>query len=288
MKLIFFGAGYCSKFIMPKLNSGFEIICTHKENIKSEKFDNELNIHRLTLNDFEKNKEFYFSGATHIINSIPPENDQDLVYNLLKSLNINLVSLKWFGYLSSTSVYGNHNGDWVDEDTEVKPLTKRGKKRRRVEEIFLNMYQRQNFPSHIFRLPGIYGPGRSAIDKLNNGKKLVIKKKSQFFSRVHVEDIAQAIILSMKNITPGEIFNVTDNFPSSSEEVTLFAAKILKIKKLEYINIDSDRIGSVIKDFYSDNKKVSNKKIKKILGWTPKFENYKLGLKDIFKKSFNG
>ncbi len=224
-------------------------------------------------------------NTTHILNSIPPIKQEDLVYNLLKDVKQSSIqNLKWLGYLSSTSVYGNHFGKWVDEKTKAKPTTKRGKVRKNIEDSFLRLHNKYSFPVHIFRLPGIYGPGRSAIDKLNNGNKNVIIKPKQFFSRIFVEDIASAVILSMKRPTPGEIFNITDNFPCSSQIVTEFAANLLEVHDLEYINLNSTKINDMTRDFYKDNKRVSNKKIKKILGWTPKFENYKLGLEEIFKK----
>jgi len=288
MKLIFFGAGYCSKFILKSLEGFDEIICTHNLELSSQPFDKSLKIKRMTFSEFLKNHNSLFSGATHLLNSIPPIEKKDLVLNLLKKTeNKHFNKLKWVGYLSSTSVYGDHLGKWVDEYTKVNPKTIRGKIRKKIEDSYYKLFSKNNIPIHIFRLPGIYGPGRSAVEKLLNGNKLVIKKPNQFFSRIYVEDISSAIIKSMKNPTPGEIFNITDNKPCSSEEVTKYAAKLLKIENLSFIDVNSPKINKLTKDFYRDNKKVSNKKIKKILGWTPKFENYKLGLKKILD-SING
>ncbi len=287
MKLIFFGAGYCSKYILPSLDKKYEIICTHNLNIKAEKFDSELNIKRLTYSNFLKKKNLYFRGVTHIINSIPPVNNSDLVYNLIGTMSDGLIKkLKWFGYLSSTSVYGDHSGSWVNESAKMKAETNRGRNRINVENLFLKKFQKNKLPIHIFRLPGIYGPGRSSLDKLIKGDRSIIKKKNHYFSRIHVEDIASAIILSMKKITPGQIFNITDDYPCSADKVKEYAAKLLKINDLEYINLSSSSISDKAKDFYKDNKRVSNSKIKKILGWTPKFENYKLGLENIIKRNF--
>ena len=284
MKLIFFGAGYSSNYILPRLDYSFEIICTHNTDIKEEEFDKNLKIKRVRFSDFIKKKNEFLINSTHILNSIPPIKQEDLVYNLLKDAkHSSIQNLRWFGYLSSTSVYGNHYGKWVNEETNTKPTTKRGKIRKNIEDSFLNLQKKYNFPVHIFRLPGIYGPGRSAFDKLNNGNKNVIIKPKQFFSRIFVEDIASAIILSMKRPTPGEIFNITDNLPCSSQIVTEFAANLLGVHDLKYINLNSTEINEMTRDFYKDNKRVSNKKIKKILGWTPKFENYKLGLEEILK-----
>ena len=220
-----------------------------------------------------------------MLNSIPPIEKKDIVFEMLKKKEIQYFNkLKWLGYLSSTSVYGDHLGKWVDESTKVNPKTMRGKIRKKVEDSYYNLFKEKNIPIHIFRLPGIYGPERSVIEKLINGKNLVIKKPNQFFSRIHVEDISTAVIKSIANPTPGEIFNVTDNYPCSSEETTMYAAKLLNIENLKIMDINSPKINKITKDFYRDNKRVSNKKIKKILGWTPKFESYKLGFKEIFNK----
>ncbi len=288
MKLIFFGAGYCSKHIIPLMDKRFQIICTHNENTRPEVFDADLNLTRITLTELKKNTNL-MDNVTHIINSIPPINGEDLVYNFLVSLKSQtLNALKWICYLSSTSVYGDHSGNWVDEKTITNPRTLRGKNRKKVEDLFLRFYKKRGIPLHLFRLPGIYGPGRSAIDKLINNNKLVVRKKNHYFSRIHVDDIASAILCSMKKVTPGEIYNITDNYPCSAEKVTNYAAELLKIQDLKYIDINSFEINEKIKDFYLENKKVSNRKIKKILGWTPKFENYKLGLENIYKIYTNG
>ena len=282
MKLIFFGAGYCSKFILKSLEGFDEIICTHNLELSSQPFDKRLKIKRMTFSEFLKNHNSLFSGVTHLLNSIPPIMKKDLVLDLLKKTeNKYFNKLKWVGYLSSTSVYGDHLGKWVDEYTKVNPKTIRGKIRKKIEDSYNKLFKENDIPVHIFRLPGIYGPGRSAVEKLLNGNKLVIKKPNQFFSRIYVGDISSAIIKSMENPTPGEIFNITDNNPCSSEEVTIYAAKLLKIENLTFVDMNSPKINKITKDFYRDNKRVSNKKIKKILGWTPKFENYKLGLKEI-------
>jgi len=289
MKLIFFGAGYCSKFIIPKVDKKFEIICTHNSKLKSESFDNLRKVKRLTFQQFCKKKSFYFKGVTHIVNSIPPVDGRDLVYDLIKNTDNDIfMNLDWIGYLSATSVYGDHSGNWVDETSKLRPSTSRGKRRKYVENLFLNLHKKFNFPCHIFRLPGIYGPGRSALERLKSGNNVIVKKQNHFFSRIHVEDIAAAVILSMKKKTPGEIFNVSDDYPCSSEEVIGYAANLLRNVSVKHVNYDSPSLSDKVRNFYLENKRVSNSKIKEILGWTPKYENYKLGLNNIFKINFNG
>ena len=182
MKIIFFGAGYCSRFIIPNLPKDFDIICTHNKVIKKERFDAKFNLTRIKIDDFFKKKEFYFEKTTHVLNSIPPDKNGDLVLKKFKNLlSKNSKSIKWYGFFSSTSVYGNHFGSWVDENSETKPSSIRGINRLKAEKQNLDLFSKFSLPMHIFRLPGIYGPGRSFIDKLKSKKNLSIEKKKTLF-----------------------------------------------------------------------------------------------------------
>ena len=283
MKFIFFGAGYCSRFIIPLLPKGGEIICTHNETIKKQENDKLYNLRRLKLTDFLKKKDFYMHNVSFILNSIPPLPTGDIILKKISNLIItNKKTLRWYGYFSSTSVYGNHDGGWVDELSSTDPTTQRGILRLETEKKHFDLFQSMGFPLHIFRLPGIYGPGRSVFDKIKNNEILEIIKENHYFSRIHVEDIAIAILKSLKNPTPGEIFNITDDHPCQSSEVTRFASTFLKKVKVKKIKFDSELLNKKVQSFYKDNKRVKNEKIKKILGWTPKYRNYKLGLRSIY------
>ena len=284
MNFIFLGAGYCSKFVIPLLSNNFKIICTHNETIKEWVQDYKYNVERTTFKNFSTNFESYLKKKSFILNSIPPDRKGDIVINKLKQKLIDYKkNIEWYGYFSSTSVYGNHDGGWVEETTKLNPTSLRGLRRKQAEKDHIYLYENYKIPIHIFRLPGIYGSGRSVIDKFKKNKAVEIVKKDHFFSRIHVEDIATAIILSIRNKTPGEIFNVCDDMPSPSDEVVRFAAGLMNIKKIESKNFDDNVLNQRTKDFYLDNKRVKNKKIKKILGWTPKYRNYRLGLKKIFE-----
>ncbi len=284
LKFIFFGAGYCSKYIIPLLPKNCEIICTHNLKIKNNPYDQNYNIKRFTFKNFLKKKETLLEGASFILNSIPPTEHGDIVINCLKD-NIleNKQELKWFGYFSSTSVYGNYNGDWVDEDSKLLPKTKRGILRKKSETYHLNLFKSHGLPIHIFRLPGIYGPNRSVFDKVKNGQLTEIIKKDHYFSRIYVEDIASAIYKSINKPKPGEIFNLSDDMPCESFEIIRHAASLKKILKIKTLRYDNSELNEKIRSFYLDNKRVRNLKIKKILNWTPKYGNYKLGLKRILE-----
>jgi nucleoside-diphosphate-sugar epimerase len=284
LKFIFFGAGYCSKYIIPLLPKNCEIICTHNHKIKKNSDDKKYNLKRLCFNDFLKKKEILLKDVSFILNSIPPTEHGDIVINNLKE-NIlkNNEKLRWYGYFSSTSVYGNYDGEWVDENSRLLPKTSRGILRRKSEINHIELFRLHSLPIHIFRLPGIYGPGRSVFDKVRNGQLTEIIKKDHFFSRVYVEDIASAIKKSFNNPTPGEIFNLSDDMPCQSREIVRYAASLIKISNIKTISYDDPKLNEKTRSFYFDNKRVRNLKIKKILDWTPKYGNYKLGLKRILE-----
>tara|TARA_B100000963_G_scaffold352527_1_gene365837 strand:- start:447 stop:1307 length:861 start_codon:yes stop_codon:yes gene_type:complete len=284
LKFIFFGAGYCSKYIIPLLPKDCEIICTHNLKIKINSDDKKYNLKRYCFNDFLKEKDLLLKDASFILNSIPPTEQGDIIINELKqSILKNKEKLKWFGYFSSTSVYGNYDGDWVDENSKLVPKTSRGILRRKSEISHLNLFKLYSLPIHIFRLPGIYGPGRSVFDKVINGQLTEIIKKDHFFSRVYVEDISSAINRSIKNPTPGEIFNLSDDMPCQSSDIVRYAASLIKISNIKTLSYDDPKLNEKIRSFYFENKRVRNSKIKKILDWTPKYGNYKLGLKRILE-----
>ena len=284
LKFIFFGAGYCSKYIIPLLPKNYEIICTHNLKIKSTSDDFKYNIKRICFNDFLKKKEILLEGVSFILNSIPPTERGDVVINNLKDdILKNKEKLKWFGYFSSTSVYGNYDGGWVDENSKLFPKTSRGILRKTSEIKHLNLFRLFDLPIHVFRLPGIYGPDRSVFDKIKNGELTEIIKKDHFFSRIYVEDIGSAIFKSINKPTPGEIFNLSDDMPSESFEVVRYAAYLKKISKIKSLSFDDPKLNEKVRSFYFDNKRVRNLKIKKILDWTPKYGNYKLGLKRILE-----
>ena len=284
LKFIFFGAGYCSKYIIPLLPKNYEIICTHNLKIKSTPDDCKHNIKRICFNDFLKKKEILLKGASFILNSIPPTERGDVVINNLKDdILKNKEKLKWFGYFSSTSVYGNYDGGWVDENSKLSPKTSRGILRKTSEIKHLNLFRLFDLPIHVFRLPGIYGPDRSVFDKIKNDELTEIVKKDHFFSRIYVEDIGSAICKSINKPTPGEIFNLSDDMPCESFEVVRYAANLKKISKIKTLSFDDPKLNEKVRSFYFDNKRVRNLKIKKILDWTPKYGNYKLGLKKILE-----
>jgi len=218
----------------------------------------------------------YIQKATHILTSVSPNSQGDPVlnqYNEILSKN----TFDWVGYLSTTGVYGNHNGGWVDENSPLKPNTTRGKLR---EEAELS-WSKLNINLHIFRLAGIYGPGRGPFSKVRNGTARRIIKEGQLFSRIHVDDIAQVLLASIRYPRQGAIYNVCDDNPAPPEDVISYAAELLDMPIPIAIDYDKAEMSPMARSFYAENKRVSNELIKRELGVELKFPDYKTGLQSL-------
>jgi nucleoside-diphosphate-sugar epimerase len=220
------------------------------------------------------------AGVTHVLHSIPPDAqgiDPVAVY-LLPALE--KADLQWFGYLSTTGVYGDVQGAWVDEQTPTHPQQYRSEHRVAAEQKFLHA-----LPTHIFRLPGIYGPGRSVIDRLKTGKAQRIARPGHVFSRIHVEDIVGTLWASMNRPNPPSIYNVADDEPTEPENLLVEASKLLGITPPEAVPFEQAALSPMAATFWSECRRVSNQKIKTELGVVLKYPTYREGLKAILLQS---
>lgn len=285
--LICFGLGYVAQYLIQQLQeeSVWTVIGTTRRFSRQQKFQTEDFKVELFDSASKENKFIIPGETTHILISIPPDEQGDPVFKYFKKQILRLQNLEWLGYLSSTSVYGDHAGNWVDEETKCQPKTDRGKQRLEAEQKWLQLYKNYQLPIHIFRLSAIYGPGRSALDMLKDGKVDIVLKPNHFISRIHIDDLVKALLLSMNQPTSGEIFNLADDEPSQSDRVFTFAADLLGIKNLKFVSFDDKHISGFQKEFYIENKRVSNKKIKEVLGLTLKYLNYGQGLRSIYEQS---
>jgi len=220
--------------------------------------------------------ESAFAEASHMLISTAPGADGDPVLQEYKN-KINEIAgdLSWVGYLSTTGVYGDHQGEWVDETTPLTPATERGKLRVGAENQWKSM---ASLPLHIFRLAGIYGPGRGPFEKLRNGTARRIIKENQVFSRIHVEDIAQVLKASMANPNPGAVYNVCDNDPAPPQDVIGYAAKLLGAEVPPEIPFESAGLTPMARSFYAESKRVCNDRMTKELGITLRYPTYHDGL----------
>ena len=212
----------------------------------------------------------------NVLVSAGPDSAGDPVLNAVEDAVTRAApDLRWVGYLSTTGVYGDHDGDWVDEDTPLTPSTKRGRARVTAEARW---QASPDLPLHIFRLAGIYGPGRGPFAKVRAGTARRIIKPGQVFSRIHVEDIAQALELSLQRPDPGAIYNLCDDDPAPPQDVIAHAAELLGLPVPPAIPFDQADMTPMARSFYAESKKVRNDRIKQALGWAPQFPTYRAGL----------
>jgi len=215
--------------------------------------------------------------ATHLLMSAAPSDDGD---PFLNAVDLTGHSFDWVGYLSTTGVYGDHKGGWVDETAALTPSTKRGKLRVMAEA----QWQDQNLPLHIFRLAGIYGPGRGPFAKVRAGTARRIIKENQIFSRIHVEDIAKTVAASIAKPNPSAIYNVCDNDPAPPEDVIGYAAELLGLPVPKAEDFETAEMTPMARSFYAESKRVSNDRIKSELGVVLSYPDYKSGLADLLKR----
>ena len=269
---------FISKVNLEKYNINFSSTSRNKTSL--ENFEGiEYNSYQFSNKKYDKNLILKLKEADYILVSIPPKNEEDLVINNFSKILENSKA-KWITYLSATSVYGDHKGEWVNENSQTKPTSLNGIARLKAENSWLSLEKNKNLPVQIFRLSGIYSNENNILVRLKLGNTKLIKKKNHFFSRIHVEDIASILFKSLFKFKAGEIYNLADDKPSSLEEVTLYAAKILNIKDLK--NIEANEMESkMLISLYKDSKKVSNKKIKKYFNYDFKFPTYVEGLNYI-------
>ena len=212
----------------------------------------------------------------HVLISAGPGPDGDPVLGGLEpQIRHAASSLRWAGYLSTTGVYGDHQGGWVDEDTPLSPATKRGQARVEAEAAWRAI---PDLPLHIFRLAGIYGPGRGPFAKVRNGTARRIIKEGQVFSRIHVDDIAQALELSLNRPQVGAIYNLCDDDPAPPQDVIAHAATLLGLPVPPALDFGTAEMTPMARSFYAESKKVRNDRIKQDLGWYPAYPDYRRGL----------
>ena len=183
--------------------------------------------------------------------------------------------LSWLGYLSTTGVYGDRGGGWVDETAQLLPTGERGRRRVAAEKGWLDLWQDRGVPVHIFRLAAIYGPGRSAFDALRAGTARRIDKPGQVFSRIHVADLASVLIASMERPRPGAVYNVCDDDPAPPAAVVAYAAELLGIEPPPLVPLDAAGLSPMARSFYDDNKRVANRLLKTELGVTLRYPDYR-------------
>lgn len=222
--------------------------------------------------------------ATHVLVSTPPDAGGDpVLLHCAGALSARAEQFDWLGYLSTVGVYGDRGGDWVDETSECSPATERGRARLAAEEEWLGYWHDTGVPVHIFRLAGIYGPGRGPFAKVRAGTARRIIKPGQVFSRIHVEDIASVLEASMARPRPGRIYNVCDDEPAPPEEVIAYAAELLGVPVPPAVPVEEAELTPMARSFYAESKRVSNARMKKELGVELAYPTYREGLRALLE-----
>ena len=286
-KLFCFGFGQVAKYFTENLiknDFNFDLVATNTTKTTTKKFKKKkYKSFFMKNNKFDKKLIKELVSSNKILISISPKDKKDIVLNnFAKFFKKNMFD--WIVYLSATSVYGNKQGRWVDEKTKTNPTSQRGKDRLKVENMWLKYFKNYNLPVQIFRLAGIYSIENNAINRLKRGKLKIVKKKNHFFSRIHVEDIARILSISLKKNNPGQIFNISDNRPCSNDEIAKYAAKLINSAKPKEIKI-KDIKSEMLSEFYKDSKRVDNQKMKSFFRYKLKYPTYKEGLKAIKNQS---
>lgn len=217
--------------------------------------------------------------VTHIVSSVPPGDSGDPV--LLRfgaALQRQVHRLTWAAYLSTTGVYGDHGGAWIDEATTLTPNTERGRRRLAAEEAWLRLHRLNGLPLHIFRLAGIYGPGRNQLETVLDGTAKRIIKEGQVFSRIHVDDISGILLASMARPHPGTAYNVADDDPCPPQDVVEHAAELLGKPVPPAIAFADAELSPMARSFYADSKRVANRRVKEELGYRFLYPSFHEGL----------
>jgi nucleoside-diphosphate-sugar epimerase len=280
MSLLVFGMGYTARALLDAWPSDWprEVTVTTRSREKADALARE----GLTARVFPGEEVTAdLAGARRVLVTAGPENGRDPVLARLRDDFARAEHLEWVGYLSTTGVYGDHAGGWVDETTPLTPTTERGEARVAAEEEWRTLHRAHGLPVHIFRLAGIYGPGRSPFDRLRDGTARRIVKPGQVFSRIHVEDIAQVLLASMRRPNPGAAYNVCDDVPAPPQDVIAHAAELLGLPPPPEVPFDAAQLGPMARSFYAENKRVRNDRIKSELGVRLRYSDYRAGLAQI-------
>ena len=259
-RMLIFGMGYTASRLAQRLRDDGWIVTGTRREAKDGAiaFDDEPKVLAA------------LADATHVLSSVPPASDGSEPVLDLYGEAIKSASLQWSGYLSSTGVYGDVDGAWVDESAPI------GSGRRKARSEADQHWQDLRADMHVFRLPGIYGPGRNPLTRVHDGKAKRVDMPGQVFSRIHVDDIVAAVIASFDG--PAGVYNIADNLPAPQHEVIAQAARLLGMEVPPLLSLEQANLSQAALGFYEENRRVANGKAKRLLNWEPQYPDYKAGL----------
>ena len=280
--LFCFGMGYTAQALARRLSEqGWKISGTTRQD-KADRIFTGTGYECIPFDQDNRLDSTALNGVTHVLVSIPPDERGDLVLRMHANELVRIGhQFEWIGYLSTTGVYGDRQGEWVDEVSPLNPSTRRGELRLVAEKQWLDLFVRHEMPVHIFRLAGIYGPGSNQLIKVLNGTAQRRIKPGQVFSRIHVDDIAGILMASFERPDPGRIYNVCDNEAAPPQDVVSYACKILGITPPDEIPYEPDKMPAMGRSFFSESKRVSNRRLKDELGYKLQYPTYREGLESL-------
>ncbi len=263
-QLLIFGLGYTASRLADTLRGdGWSIVATRREAAENAvAFDDEQTVRAA------------IGSATHILSSVPPAEDSDPVFDRYGDALADAPA-RWIGYLSSTGVYGDADGAWVDESASI------GSGRRKARAEVDARWQALRDDVRVFRLPGIYGQGRSVMERIRDGKAHRIDMADQVFSRVHVDDIVSGVMASFGG--PPGVYNLSDDLPASHNAVTEYGCALMGVEPPPLQTMDEAGLSEMARGFYAENRRVANGKAKRVLGWSPKYADYRMGLRSLLE-----
>ena len=282
-RLFCFGLGYSAMALVRRLQArGWRVAGTSRAPSKAER----LRAAGLEVFLFDRGLTLAadaLQGTTHLLVSVPPDDKGDPLIDGAREDILRCEGMVWAGYLSTTGVYGDREGGWVDEESALRPTQERSRRRAAAERAWRELHRTAGLPVHIFRLAGIYGPGRSVLDNLRRGTAKRIDKPGQVFSRIHVEDIAAVLEASIERPNPGQVYNVCDDDPAAPADVVAYGAELLGLEPPPLVPFDEASLSAMALSFYRDNRRVANRRIHEELGVRLAYPTYREGLQAVLE-----
>ncbi len=289
MNLVVFGYGYTAEAFASEVRGRFgRVVATARSREKADRISASGLVGRVFPDEGDARalaEDLADAGA--VLVSIPPGEDGDPVLARFSEAIEASPSLAWIGYLSTVGVYGDHGGGWVDEATPPRPVSQRSRQRLAAEEAWLRLGQRSGKPVQVFRLAGIYGPGRSPLRKVLDGTAKRIVKPGQVFNRIHVADIAAVLAASLEQPRAGAIYNVADEEPAPPQDVVAHASNLAGLPPPPEVRFDEADMTPMARSFYGENKRVSSRLVREELGVTFRYPTYREGLAAL-AENFDG
>lgn len=281
MRLFCFGFGYSAQALASRLSARITSLAGTRTDPARAPATSGMALAEYHGDGASPEVKALLSGSTHVLISIPPDLEGDVVLRDVRDELAGADTLAWIGYLSTVGVYGDWQGQWVDETSPTRPISERSLRRLQAERAWLRFGEETGRRVEVFRLAGIYGPGRSVIDNLKAGTARRIVKAGQVFNRIHVDDIARVLAAAIDTRTGHSIYNVADDEPAPPEDVVAYAAELLRLPVPPAAPFDSVAMSAAAATFWAENKRVRNARIKEVLGVELLYATYREGLRAL-------